>query len=397
MSIQPWTILFSLSIFLGSLIIILLIAPLFNRKYSNGLLAAYVFCHVLFGIHNILLSEGLMAKVPYLFRITKPLTYAVVPLLFLYVRSVAFQKVHLRKWDWLFFLPALFHFIELLPFYLMDIEQKRTLVNNFMSDMNRGLKHNEGILPPYMHPVILGVYNTVLIVSCYRLISMANRSTGKALAQNITQIKWLKFFTTANAVLLVALVLHMLTFAYLSWNVYWITSLEGAMLMIAIGTAIFFYPKILYGFQVKTLGLEAGEKVAEPLMETQPTPSTIPSGRQEDYLARIIHCLQDKQAFLCHGYSIKMLSEETGIPYTHLSMVINQEFAMNFNELVNSYRVDYVKKLMKQPDAGQFTFEALAEKAGFNSRTTFSRAFSQFAGCTPREYARTLQIQKSEP
>jgi len=101
--------------------------------------------------------------------------------------------------------------------------------------------------------------------------------------------------------------------------------------------------------------------------------------------------LLEQKSFLKQGFSLKDLSIETGINLPTLSALINKEYGMNFNDFINKYRVDYFKYLLSLPKYMQWTLEATAMKAGFNSRTTFIRAFTKFADCSPSDYLKTIR------
>ena len=60
----------------------------------------------------------------------------------------------------------------------------------------------------------------------------------------------------------------------------------------------------------------------------------------------------------------------------------------NVNSYLNRLRVEYSVKLIKEKN--NFSIEAIAEEAGFNSRSTFYRAFYKQFGMTPTEYIETL-------
>ncbi len=101
--------------------------------------------------------------------------------------------------------------------------------------------------------------------------------------------------------------------------------------------------------------------------------------------------LLEQKSFLKQGFSLKDLSIETGINLPTLSALINKEYGMNFNDFINKYRVDYFKYLLSLPKYMQWTLEATAMKAGFNSRTTFIRAFTKFTDCSPSDYLKTIR------
>jgi AraC-like DNA-binding protein len=96
---------------------------------------------------------------------------------------------------------------------------------------------------------------------------------------------------------------------------------------------------------------------------------------------------KNNKPFLAAGYKIKDLSQELNVPIYLISSFINQEYGKNFNELINDYRVDYVAEVLKEsPDSQNFTLEAIAKSAGFNSRNTFIGAVKKKSGLTPSSY-----------
>ena len=69
-----------------------------------------------------------------------------------------------------------------------------------------------------------------------------------------------------------------------------------------------------------------------------------------------------------------------------ISKVVNQGFKMNFNDLINFYRVEAVKEKLIAGDQKLQTLLGIAFDCGFNSKATFNRAFKKFAKVTPKEW-----------
>ena len=86
------------------------------------------------------------------------------------------------------------------------------------------------------------------------------------------------------------------------------------------------------------------------------------------------------------GYFLNRLAELLNISPHKLSQVINENLCMNFNDYLNKYRIDYAIKLLSSPEQHKFTTEAIALKAGFNSRSPFYNAFKKQTGLTPRQF-----------
>ena len=71
-----------------------------------------------------------------------------------------------------------------------------------------------------------------------------------------------------------------------------------------------------------------------------------------------------------------------------LSQVINAGVGRNFNDFVNSYRVEAFKEAVRKPQNQHLSLLGIALDCGFNSKATFNRAFKKFTGLLPKEFAR---------
>jgi AraC-like DNA-binding protein len=112
--------------------------------------------------------------------------------------------------------------------------------------------------------------------------------------------------------------------------------------------------------------------------------------KSDQILAMIEEHLETAKPYLKHGYSLRNLSEDLDVTYTYLSFIINREYGVNFNDLINRYRISYMRKLMAGPDAHMYTLEGLAHQSGFSSRSTFYRAFQKSTGRMPSAFLRDL-------
>jgi AraC-like DNA-binding protein len=69
-----------------------------------------------------------------------------------------------------------------------------------------------------------------------------------------------------------------------------------------------------------------------------------------------------------------------------ISYVINQGFKMNFNDFVNHYRIRAVIQKIEEGEHTTQTLLSLAFECGFNSKSTFNRAFKRSTSLSPKEY-----------
>jgi AraC-like DNA-binding protein len=69
-----------------------------------------------------------------------------------------------------------------------------------------------------------------------------------------------------------------------------------------------------------------------------------------------------------------------------ISQVINQGFNMNFNDFVNHHRIKALLQKIEKGEHSVQTLLSLAYECGFNSKSTFNRAFKRATLLNPREY-----------
>ena len=88
-----------------------------------------------------------------------------------------------------------------------------------------------------------------------------------------------------------------------------------------------------------------------------------------------------RKVFLDPKLSLKKLSDMIETNQTYLSNVVNRYFGCHLKELVNTYRVEYAKELLR---SGKCPPEELPQRCGFLSRSAFYAAFKKVTGASPK-------------
>lgn len=89
--------------------------------------------------------------------------------------------------------------------------------------------------------------------------------------------------------------------------------------------------------------------------------------------------IREQRLFLIGELRMDELARELKIPSADLRRLFVDEMGLNFNQLINGLRVEYLLTLIEEGGLDTFTLEALGRKAGFNSRATMYRAIKRFA------------------
>lgn len=96
--------------------------------------------------------------------------------------------------------------------------------------------------------------------------------------------------------------------------------------------------------------------------------------------------LETTQVYLKHELRITELCRELNTNRTYLSNLINKEFNLSFNDLVNLYRVKHAVALIEASQSNGLSLSDIAFDSGFGSISSFNRAFKKEKGMTPGQF-----------
>lgn len=114
--------------------------------------------------------------------------------------------------------------------------------------------------------------------------------------------------------------------------------------------------------------------------------STLTEGASISIKNRLERLLTEEQVFRENELRLTDLAAYLDIGHHQLSQVINEQYGVNFFELLNRYRVEHVKRLLADPAYSQHTIIQIAYEAGFNNKVSFNRYFKKEIGLTPSAY-----------
>ncbi|MCE2612794.1 AraC family transcriptional regulator [Flavobacteriaceae bacterium D16] len=100
---------------------------------------------------------------------------------------------------------------------------------------------------------------------------------------------------------------------------------------------------------------------------------------------RLASLMEKDRLFLQPDLNLDELAQHLQTSRPQVSAAINQVFKQNFNDYVNSLRIEEFLRLC-QMNSEKYTLLSLAYDSGFNSKATFNRAFKKIKGCSPVEF-----------
>lgn len=100
----------------------------------------------------------------------------------------------------------------------------------------------------------------------------------------------------------------------------------------------------------------------------------------------LLSYFKEDEPYLNPQLTLKFVADVLGLNTNKMSYLVNQAFNINFNDFVNSYRLNYFKAIALDPKNSHLTILGLAYDSGFNSKSVFNTFFKKTEGTTPKAW-----------
>jgi len=328
---------------------------------ANRILAALLVVIAVMLVWNVLLHTRYLLWVPHLAQLHVPLQLLIGPLVWLHARALLQRDRAFAIRDLLHAVPAVACTLYLTPFYLQDAAEKQDYLRAALDGYPLEWRVRTAIVL-----ALGGVY----IVALGSLPGLLPRRDTRDLAD--PDRFWARVWAGAFAVILVAGA----TRYFLDYGVR--SNLVVPLLLSALVNAAVF-------LRLRAAPVAMSVPEALPLAKKYER-STLTADRAERYLERLIVLMETERCYMVGDLSLSSLADRLAISPHHLSQLLNERIGKSFNDFVNSYRVDEARRRLVDPKDSQFSILAIAESAGFTSKSAFNAAFKKHTGMTPSEW-----------
>ena len=381
-------------IFIGSVFLVLVIIYMLlftknaAKSYADYILSFLLLLHCWSVILFLVLYSEYILLFPHVFKTGLPLNFLIAPFSYLYVRAVLYNEKKFQKRDLIHLIPFVIVFINYIPFYLLPMNEKVTVIQNSLNYWPTTFKYQAGFLPENFSILFRLILAIIYLVLQWNLIL----SYKKVHKENSIQIqisnvlKWLKLFTITSTVIFFGIIGFMLTVFFLPsyYNDYILMQIPSLLVSVGffvMAAYLLTHPEVLSGL---------------PFVKYKEVPSDVMKDKSymlpyinEDYkheMEKIVHFFETENPYLNKELNINQVSVALDIPSRELSFIINNHFGQRFTDFINQYRVKHITKKINKEYLSNFTIEAIASEAGFASKSTFNLAFKKYHQCTPTEY-----------
>ncbi|MBX2878019.1 MAG: AraC family transcriptional regulator [Saprospiraceae bacterium] len=296
------------------------------------------------------------------------------PIMLFLTLSLTQRDWHLRKRDWIHFLPALLYLLYSLLIAIGDVLIWKTYYF-YADEMDKDFAPWYQILG--LSCMVAYAWICVLKYQAYKKHIYANQSNADSI-----RLQWLKTFLLALILIIVLRAVFIVIFPAIGdWGFKWWYYLAFSGISCYLGLSGYTHSIRLNNLQfVLPISIT-------PLPEK---PASISPLEQRQYFAKVQQLMEEHHYFQDPNLTLPQLAQYANTNTSILSRVINQQAGMNFNDYINSFRITAVKQALRENKQTLKTIEGLALEAGFNSKSTFLRAFKKSEGMTPSQYKRSL-------
>ncbi|MEZ4775270.1 MAG: helix-turn-helix domain-containing protein [Bacteroidia bacterium] len=302
--------------------------------------------------------------------------FVYAPVFYLYIRRLLKLEPEKKNVTLYHFLPAIIHFIAYLPLFFRE---KLLFIQNVVDQKL------------YIIFALVGglamVFNIYYWLKVRKILASHEEDTSKT--QSFEQnLHYLHAVMGLNAICMIMWVF-----------IYFVSALGYAFdiditLLRERSTDILW---VLFSFTTYFLGyfaMNQPEIFKLPKVVEKYKDSPVSDREMETYKKRLKRVMEEQKVYLNPELTLSDLSDYVETNTHTLSRVINEGYGKSFYDFINTYRVAAFTEMANNEKYQNETFLSLALSVGFNSKTTFNRAFKKVTGTTPRAYLKEKTPEK---
>ena len=100
----------------------------------------------------------------------------------------------------------------------------------------------------------------------------------------------------------------------------------------------------------------------------------------------IINFFENSTNYLDPDFKMADLVKAMEVPQHHISYCLNRHLKQSLHQLKLSYRMQWSASALLDPTYNSMSIDAIGNKAGYQSKSAFFKAFKEYHALTPHEY-----------
>ncbi|MEM9078553.1 MAG: AraC family transcriptional regulator [Bacteroidota bacterium] len=302
----------------------------------------------------------------------EPFIFLYGPLGYIYLKRLLEKGSEKYRLHWVHYIPALIYLAYLVYLNVLPTE----VFANKWSGGDLGV-------PFFLAELLALVHNCIFWYFCGQLIfNYHQRETSQlSFVQQTTS-----FIRAIHILVGFILFLWMLSFLngyYLKFG-FWYINYD----MVWIGIPVLIYIVGYYALrQPEIFRIQIDTKIDKGIIKQR-----LPESEIEILKSKLEGLIETEKVYLKNELTLTDLSQELDTTTNNLSWLLNNIYQSNFYEFINKYRIEAFLKKIRNNEHATRTLLSLSLEVGFNSKSTFNKAFKSVLNDTPSNYIKKMGV-----
>jgi len=292
------------------------------------------------------------------------------PLLYLYTRRLLFESPAQDRKDWRHGIPAGLHMIYALVAIGISLMQQKSLQEYTVLGLTGFIVETLGLIS-----LMIYTLQCVFVLRKHRDVSQYSLSYMLKIRRYLKVIIGvMAFFVILWLVSYLSTYFFRIRLPYLNYNTLWI-----------------FVPLFIYS--VGYFGLRQPEIFRVPNIPViKKEKARLKPDEIQTLQKRLNFFMQEEHLYVQSDLTLKGLAEKLNTTPNDLSWLLNQVYQQSFYDFINKHRIDAFLLKIEHKEHIHHTLLGLALDVGFNSKSTFNKAFKTITGLTPTAYIKNQKV-----
>ena len=291
------------------------------------------------------------------------------PLLFLYIKRFLFKGEKHTILPFYHFIP--FVSLLIISLYFVVKFSAEEYYQYFLDDNLTSLFN--------IISIVMIVLNSAYVISSLVLIRKFKNSEKNIFSFNQNPLLFLYTFVIAFSICIFAWLLSKINsffnsyFSFITYDIIWVA------------IPVFIY---VIGY----FSLKQPELFRMPLEDkAKEKKNRLSDGESVLLQEKLNSLMENDKVFLKSDLTLKDISDTLNTSTNNISWLLNNVYKMTFYDFINQYRIKEFIQKVENKEHLLHTILALSFDAGFNSKSTFNKAFKIFMNDTPSNYIKKQQ------
>ncbi|MEJ2664865.1 MAG: helix-turn-helix domain-containing protein [Spirochaetia bacterium] len=325
---------------------------------------------------GILIDGNLYLYFPHLLKISTPFLLLLGPFFLFYVKALITRDFKFHKRTLLHFLPFFIIIGIYFPFYIQSSSFKINYIQNWLNGKTEPYILIEEYILFFIiiiHLLSYIFYTNIMLINYEKSLKQVYSSIEKI------NLKWIRYFIYAFFIAVIGLILIFLliVFFFKFVQVYKFIPIIISCSICFLAYRVLIQPEILAGIALITSNNKQKNNNKNNLTILKDKDASI---------NKLMEIMQRAKVYKDPQLTLPKLSKKLNINRNTLSFIINTYFKVNFYDFVNRYRIEEVKKYLRNSESKKVNLLHAALDAGFNSKTSFNVIFKKYTKMTPTQY-----------